>query len=281
MDELVNQKFGRLTILDIFFKEKNGRRRKYAKCICECSNIVEVRIDSLKCKDIISCGCFKKRKNLTGKKINRLLVLEEIQSNCLCLCDCGKTILINRLKFGKIKSCGCLIIEKNREKLNNYRKTIIIQDPKISSAKNVWSIRYKDIKFEDFYEISQKNCSYCGSIPNNNYTRFNNIGLFNYNGLDRIDPLKGYTLDNVASCCNCCNRFKLDRSIDDFKQNIIKLINHNRIDISKYRELSLSVNILNNKFLMNTVKCVISFNEINYHLISKTINNISYKYEIK
>jgi hypothetical protein len=53
---------------------------------------------------------------LTGRKFNRLLVLERVAGNVkhksfwLCLCDCGKTKIVQGyyLTSGTTKSCGCL-----------------------------------------------------------------------------------------------------------------------------------------------------------------------------
>ncbi len=58
------------------------------------------------------------RKNLTGKKFGRLLVLEETEKPknftnpfvyWLCLCDCGiiKAVCSRHLISGGTKSCGC------------------------------------------------------------------------------------------------------------------------------------------------------------------------------
>ena len=35
-------------------------------------------------------------------------------------------------------------------------------------------------------------------------------GDYIYNGLDRIDPSKGYELTNIVTCCENCNRLKSD-----------------------------------------------------------------------
>lgn len=68
--------------------------------------------------------------NLTGKKFNRLLVLEYSHSSknngavWKCLCDCGKRTLCfsSQVSRGHVKSCGCLQREKTSE-LATHRKT--------------------------------------------------------------------------------------------------------------------------------------------------------------
>lgn len=55
----INQKFGRLTVLEKFRKkDKNGYGRTYAKCVCECGNKVTARLDLIKSGSIVSCGCY-------------------------------------------------------------------------------------------------------------------------------------------------------------------------------------------------------------------------------
>lgn len=57
-----------------------------------------------------------------------------------------------------------------------------------------------DLTFEEYCAILAKSklkCHYCGS-------KLNSTGY----GLDRKDSNKGYTKDNVVTCCGMCNRTK-------------------------------------------------------------------------
>lgn len=88
---------------------------------------------------------------------------------------------------------------------------------------------------DQFFELSQKNCFYCGAPPSNkcnNYQRRKNTSqevkdgyAFIYNGLDRIDSSKPHTIDNVVSCCHACNTAKMHHSQEIFKQNIQDIYN--------------------------------------------------------
>lgn len=40
--------------------------------------------------------------------------------------------------------------------------------------------------------------------------------MFTYNGLDRVDPSRGYATDNVVPACIVCNRAKADMSREEF-----------------------------------------------------------------
>jgi hypothetical protein len=69
------------------------------------------------------------------------------------------------------------------------------------------------ITFEEYAIILRFGvCSYCG-------------GALSKSGhsLDRIDSSQGYVLSNVAVCCGVCNYMKQDLSLEEFKQQILKI----------------------------------------------------------
>ena len=49
-------------------------------------------------------------------------------------------------------------------------------------------------------------------------------GGFIYNGIDRKNNGKGYTEDNIVSCCKQCNFAKRNMSYKEFKFWINKLV---------------------------------------------------------
>lgn len=59
-----------------------------------------------------------------------------------------------------------------------------------------------------------KQCVYCGDTIN---------GI----GIDRIDSLKGYTEDNVVTCCSMCNTMKLNYRKEEFIEHCKKISNYN------------------------------------------------------
>ena len=65
---------------------------------------------------------------------------------------------------------------------------------------------------EQFLELVTKDCDYCGHSQE-------------YNGIDRIDSSKGYTIDNCVPCCSWCNTMKLDYSKTEFLEHIKKIYN--------------------------------------------------------
>ena len=58
---------------------------------------------------------------------------------------------------------------------------------------------------DEFKQITQMDCYYCGAPPSKVKKIKNGHGEYIYNGVDRVDNSKGYSLDNSVTCCNACN----------------------------------------------------------------------------
>ena len=188
--------------------------------------------------------------DLINRKFSKLTVIEILDATdkfhnrmVRCLCECGGTIEIprHRLLSGNTGSCGCLV-KYNMKIL--IKKSYIsgihsgrILDPKMGSARRVYRRIYNDgnLTFDDFLVLTQKDCFYCGSPPQNMYNCYNDRnkqkyskervsnGNFVYNGLDRVDNNRGHDLDNLVPCCLPCNKAKLDRSKEEFLDWIKKV----------------------------------------------------------
>lgn len=104
---------------------------------------------------------------------------------------------------------------KHKDKYNRQRK---VKTPEKSYSQYKFSAKKKNrdfvITFEQFLHLRNSTCQYCGNVGNN--------------GLDRVDSSKGYTLDNVVSCCTTCNVMKNTLSVEQFKQHLHKIINYLR-----------------------------------------------------
>lgn len=111
--DLTGQKFNRWTVIERQGENK-GSRVMYL-CRCECGTNSLVRADSLTRGGSQSCGCIPKFIDLTGKKFERLTVVERLENNkhghtsWRCVCDCGTTTVAESysLTSGNYKSCGC------------------------------------------------------------------------------------------------------------------------------------------------------------------------------
>jgi hypothetical protein len=171
-------------------------------------------------------------KDLTGQRFGRLEVISlkeerRIYSSqtkvvWICRCDCGKTkeVTSASLSSGTSTSCGCYSLE-------------LVTLPYGESSKNsVWTsytgkAKKKNLEFsltkEEFFKLTKENCFYCGTEPKNTYVRPRNNGGYLFNGIDRVDNKRGYTLENTVSCCKNCNYAKNILSQEDFF-NMIKKI---------------------------------------------------------
>jgi len=235
--KLAGKKFGNLLVIERTDNNKHGNICWLCKCDCGTEKII---IGRKLYKNITTCcGCMKKPKNLTedltGKTFGNLYVLERSKSYskypmwlCLCVCGSKKSIRGESLKreLRGSKSCGCLHPKKPHT------------DPKapmLSSARAAYNQRYKDgdLSFDDFFELSQKNCNYCNSPPKNKKNIFfcqestqfsKDNGYFIYNGLDRIDSSKPHNKDNVTPCCFQCNWSKSNKSVIEFENWALKII---------------------------------------------------------
>jgi len=160
-----------------------------------------------------------------GSKFNKLTIigLAEIrygtQAIWLCRCDCGKEAKIPtyRLTNGAVKSCGCVRHrppgESGLRRLFYSYKSQAINDGKSFL-----------VTLEEFKFLTSSNCFYCDVTPCSvmkmpNYA----LGSYIYNGLDRLNSLEGYVLNNVVPCCTKCNMMKWVLSKEDFLKHITKI----------------------------------------------------------
>lgn len=83
------------------------------------------------------------------------------------------------------------------------------------------------LSLNDFYEISQKLCYYCGEKPTKKQRKdLRCYGDFIYNGIDRFNNSIGYVKSNCVPCCFVCNRLKHNMEFGDFKDKIFQIHNH-------------------------------------------------------
>ncbi len=126
-----------------------------------------------------------------------------------CRCECGavRNVYAGHLRNGHTVSCGCPRRQVTYKHLENkvyctYR----------SGAKN------RNLSFElskeQFKQFLYSDCYYCGSPPVNKMTYKDKFIM--YNGVDRKNNSRGYTLDNVVPCCRRCNLAKKESSLEEF-----------------------------------------------------------------
>lgn len=144
--------------------------------------------------------------------------------NCRCSCGKEKEVRSNHLLSGKTNSCGCYRTEIRTRK---DRPTTVRQ---IYTTYKHGAARYNrvfELTEEQVYNLAIQNCVYCGALPQNiakhaTNSKYNWI----YNGIDRVDNSKGYTLNNVVTACRHCNIAKRTMSREEFLSWIERVYNH-------------------------------------------------------
>lgn len=139
-NDLVGQKFGKLTVIERRGSDKGNNA--IFLCKCECGKEKEILGLSLKSGGTKSCGCLvsynpetAKNKRLNtdrktiGKKNGMLTPTKRVVGNngqyaYECKCDCGNVVVrnIDGVLAGKFTSCGCHF---EREYLDNLKKEMI------------------------------------------------------------------------------------------------------------------------------------------------------------
>lgn len=182
-----------------------------------------------------------KRKDLTNIRYGRLIAIKDIGAITNgyskirlweCICDCGKLVTkrSSQLLQGNCSSCGCLRSEVCRAKvllpsgISGFNSLIGVYQ---ASAKR------KNFEFtltnEQFREITSSNCYYCGIEPKQISKITKGITSYIYNGIDRMNNNKGYTIENSVACCKECNFLKSSRNMKEFCDLVNKISNNLRL----------------------------------------------------
>ncbi|MBK8736547.1 MAG: hypothetical protein IPL98_11880 [Saprospiraceae bacterium] len=133
-------------------------------------------------------------------------------------------VMGSSLVSGNTKSCGCLAkeVKANKRISNNHSEVTAIILGYKRHAENrgfKWLLSREVV-----LRIIDKPCFYCLSEPNNIKKTKNSIGNgLVYSGIDRIDSLQDYTIDNTVPCCKLCNYAKSNLTLIEFQEWAIKL----------------------------------------------------------
>lgn len=144
-------RFGRLTVIRLL--PHNTKGALDYECQCDCGNIVSVASRDLRRGGTNSCGCLRKelhskawRKDLTGQKFGKILVLERMndygKAIYKCRCDCGKIFTVEGQYLTRSKepyrSCGC-----NNKSIGENNIEQILQENNIAYIRD--KIYFKDL----------------------------------------------------------------------------------------------------------------------------------------
>ena len=157
-----------------------------------------------------------------------------------CKCGLEKIVQFGNLTNGSSTRCSnCarkVTAEKNRERAD--RSGIVNQRCAFGRYKQGAAKRKLDfsITLDEFLDIANKNCHYCGCKPSNCYDLKYCKGKlkgksragkpFIHNGMDRVDSNKGYCKENCVPCCKKCNIAKNNMGEIEFYEWISRVFEH-------------------------------------------------------
>lgn len=198
---------------------------------CECGKEITRRSSSVFNRNIKSCGCHKRGKNvkiLTGLIFGKLKVLDKYKiiktksssrTAWLCQCECGnqKYISSGNLQNGDIKSCGCSTHLKGKDShhwtgygdISGELWYTIKSQAEKRNIKFELSIKYA---WQQFIKQNRK-CALSGidlQFPIGNDFKSGNASL------DRIDSKKGYIEENIQWTTKDINLMKRTKSNQEF-----------------------------------------------------------------
>jgi len=175
----------------------------------------------------------KRYRDLSGLRFGKLLVLsrdfavEHKRPYYLCRCDCGNEVVtcgtsLTR-KRGNSLSCGCWRSESKRLGYGVSSMNMLISAYK-RGAKTRGLVF--ELSREQFFNLTQKECFYCGKPPSSVIEKLRGWGKCIYNGIDRLDNNVGYLAENCVPCCFVCNRMKSTLEKEEFIEHIRRIYNH-------------------------------------------------------
>lgn len=166
-----------------------------------------------------------------GERYGNLLVIEQVIHNNMtawkCKCDCGVETIVqpSSLKYRSgCRSCVAQLRHDKKLKANpDYRQEAWLFKTYKGNAK------LRELEFnlskEDFLNLTRDNCFYCNASPRlSSNKRY--LSTLQWNGIDRVDNSKGYTIENSVGCCDICNYAKKKLDLDQFKIWIQRVYTH-------------------------------------------------------
>jgi hypothetical protein len=177
-----------------------GTRGETSTCIsCRESN---KRADAKRVKEHVQELARTNAKKPERKAVKKEWKEKNIEKVATYWIDARKRLIENDLE-GYLK--------KNAEQSKKWReanpeKVKIINQTKINSVENQYGVYQTSamtkrlvftITKEEFTDLVKYPCYYCGILQEKGF-----------NGIDRLDSSKDYTLDNCVSCCEMCNMMK-------------------------------------------------------------------------
>ena len=158
-------------------------------------------------------------------------LLPHQKANVRVRCECGteQDNYSSSLAGGKSTRCRRC---RGRENTGNAKRRITGTHLAAKDKYHNYKVKAKkrgyswNLTFDEFIEITGKDCVYCGRKPSN----VNKLPEkewaedFVYSGIDRFDNHIGYEPDNVLPCCFVCNYMKRDLSHLEFITQVARIV---------------------------------------------------------
>ena len=159
------------------------------------------------------CGLFE---DLTGRQFGNKTVLKHAGKKrghkqvWLVQCNCGHKFELASQNAKIIQPCKkCAIAPL---KVSARQATITVRLASYMSSVKKRSLSW-GLTREQFETLVEGDCFYCGAAPKITRTGRQSYPL---NGIDRMVNSLGYFPENCVSCCECCNKSKLQFSVHEF-----------------------------------------------------------------
>lgn len=208
--DLTGQKFGKLTVL---YRTNNNKQNKVMwHCKCDCGNERDIRASSLTSGVTKSCGCLQYEKS---KELNNSIREYDEYGNIIKrTCQCCKRMLPidefyknSNTADGYSGVCKYCQAHSLQGRYNIYKKNAKKRDLEFALTK------------DEFNLTTSQPCYYCGDYSGKYFDE-------QYSGIDRKNSDVGYSINNVVSCCEMCNKIKLDYDTQVWLSKMNQILKH-------------------------------------------------------
>lgn len=138
-------------------------------------------------------------------------------------CDCGAEVVKTLMDVRRAATVSCGCHKRELARAWGERSRLAEGESSFRALYNTYKKRaLKDgrafsLTKEQFRALTSAPCTYCNIKPRQQKRACSeSYGIYQYNGLDRVDNARGYELGNVAPCCAMCNRSKRELSVVEF-----------------------------------------------------------------
>lgn len=235
----VGDKINGYEIVEIFKKQYSYFDHKYQKqrqskhtmaivrCL-RCGDEKSMQLTSVTRQGCKQGVCHPNFVDISGTVFGDLTVVEPVMTKnknrrlrWMCLCSCGAEVLVplSQLRNGQkaCKSCTGTRVQTLPNDCAKWNRVARQYRQGARSRKLSFQLTKSQIK-----TLCLGKCHYCWSSPMEDA-----LGL-ERNGIDRVDNVEGYTISNTVTCCQMCNRMKLNFTTDNFFHHVARIYNHQK-----------------------------------------------------